>query len=207
MTEAITVMFIGRSGCGKGTQGKLLKEYLERTTGKEAIHVSTGDQMRAVLAMQNDTARLINEKIMQAGELAPLFLAVWAWGDIFIKNLSADKHLILDGTPRTALEAEMMVEALNFYERRRVYPIVLDIPKEEAVRRMLARGRADDTPENIESRLSFYKKQVAHARHILKWRYIAWGTFLHLSADKKSPEEIHQEILSFINQDWDGVPF
>ncbi|MEK7647039.1 MAG: nucleoside monophosphate kinase [Patescibacteria group bacterium] len=200
-------MFIGRSGCGKGTQSRLLKEYLERTTGQKVIHVSTGDQMRTVMRSNNETARLIDKKVMRAGGLAPVFLPIWAWGDIFVKYLSADQHVILDGAPRTELEAKVIIEALQFYGRLRVYPFVLDVSAEEVAQRMSLRGRADDTPGNIQNRMAFYKNHVVPAQDVLKQHYRAWNTFRLLQSDGKSPREVHQEVIAWIGRDFEDVPF
>ena len=195
--STVTVMLVGRSGCGKGTQAKLLKEYLERTTGREVVYVSTGDKMREAMKLGNATARLIEEKIMKAGNLAPHALAVWAWFDTFIQQgLSNDKHLIFDGTPRTKEEAVMMVDVLEWYGRKAVYPILLQATAEEVTRRMLARGRADDSPENIRNRLAFYEHQVLPAFGVLGYRY----GFQSATAGDDDPETIHRKILTLLDQ-------
>ncbi len=71
--------------------------------------------------------------------------------------------MLVDGTPRTHLEAEAFDGALEFYgapASPRALVIVLEVTPEEIVRRLSARGRHDDTPDAIRSRLSEFDKKV-----------------------------------------------
>jgi adenylate kinase family enzyme len=191
-----TIMLMGRSGSGKGSQAKLLKEYLEKTTGLGVIYISTGDKMREVMALKgNETARLIDEKIMKNGNLAPHALPIWAWLDVLIhQDLHNGKHLILDGTPRMAPEAEILIGVLKFYEREHITPIALDIPRDEAERRLLARGRADDVVENIKNRLDSYEAHAIPTIVVLNKIYKVHNIFA--TGDKSA---IHEKIIKIIN--------
>ena len=68
---------------------------------------------------------------------------------------------LLDGFPRTLPQAEMLDDLL---ERRAMSVdgvIELAVPRDELVRRMLARKRADDNPEIFRKRIASFEVQTA----------------------------------------------
>lgn len=78
-----------------------------------------------------------------------------------ISDESAKKGFILDGFPRTIQQAEELDKIMDSlgYSSARVINITLD--DNELIRRMLGRGRKDDTAETIKNRLNVYKEQTA----------------------------------------------
>ena len=60
---------------------------------------------------------------MKAGGLLPSFLAVWLWSDSLIEGVNESNNVIMDGSPRTLLEAMMMDDAMEFYGRSNIIPI------------------------------------------------------------------------------------
>ncbi len=69
---------------------------------------------------------------MKGGNKAPDFIAIWAWAKELIYSAKPNQHIIFDGSPRTPLEAKALDEALEFYERKNVKPILIDVSQEEA---------------------------------------------------------------------------
>jgi adenylate kinase len=68
---------------------------------------------------------------------------------------------LLDGFPRTLPQAETLDDML---ERRAISVdgvIELAVPRDELVRRMLARKRADDNPEIFSRRIGSFEEQTA----------------------------------------------
>jgi adenylate kinase len=68
---------------------------------------------------------------------------------------------LLDGFPRTLPQAEMLDDLL---ERRAMSVdgvVELAVPRDELVRRMLARQRADDNPEIFRKRIASFEVQTA----------------------------------------------
>ena len=70
-------VFFGRSGCGKGTQAKLLSDFL-KSQGKEVIYTETGSQFREFMKSESYSSRLVGE-ILKEGALIPVFLPIWIW--------------------------------------------------------------------------------------------------------------------------------
>jgi adenylate kinase len=124
-------------GGGKGTQGSLLAKEL----GVE--HISSGDVLRAEVADKTAIGRDVQAH-MAAGRLAPDELVSRA----MLAKIARRDGYVLDGYPRTLSQAE----GLEFDA-----VVYLLVPDEVVERRMLARGRADDTKDVIAERLREYR--------------------------------------------------
>lgn len=160
MNNPKTIIFFGRSGCGKGTQAQLLIKYLESLqAGERVVYIETGAKLREFIKEVGLTQEL-TAKIMSDGGLLPSFLPIWIWTNTFIRNLSGKEHLILDGLSRRIYEAPILHDALKFYNREKPTVIVLNISKELSKQRMLARGRSDDQDNDIDERLAWYETNV-----------------------------------------------
>ncbi len=155
-----TFVFIGRSGCGKGTQAALLTTYLEGK-GYEVLKLGTGDFARERAQKNTLTGKWI-KSILEAGGFFPHWLAGALMVEMIEPQLTkAEQVLLLDGSPRRMHEAEVLDDFMTHLKRPAVRAIHLEISAEECRRRLLARGRGDDTEEAITSRLTWYETQVA----------------------------------------------
>ena len=156
------IILIARAGAGKGTQAEFLREHF----GKDkTLYLYAGDILRE-LARKPDSlsGKYMQEKVMARGDKAPDFSAIWAWADAMIHQFHEGiEAVIVDGSPRTRLEALILDEALLFYEIENVKPLFFEITREEAFKRLLGRNRSDDTPENIEHRFAYYERVVTPA--------------------------------------------
>lgn len=158
-----TFIIFGRSGCGKGTQAKLLIKYLEGLDeGSKVVYVENGERFREFIKTPGLTQE-ITAKIMSEGGLLPPFLSIWSWTSAFIENLGGKNHLILDGLSRRESEAPMLHDALKFYNRQNPVVIVLNVSNEWSEQRMVARGRSDDSKKDMEARLTWYDANVVPA--------------------------------------------
>ena len=150
----LRLVILGRQGSGKGTQCARLMESFG------PVHVSTGDMLRAAVATGTEFGRQA-EAIMDAGELVPDEVM----NGIMAERLSADdvveRGVLLDGYPRTPAQAEALQEALDSAGTHLDLALNLEVPIEEATRRMLDRARADDTEEAILRRLALYETETA----------------------------------------------
>ncbi len=157
-----TFVFIGRSGCGKGTQAALLETFLKEQ-GCETLRLGTGDFARSRAAKNTLTGKWIKE-ILDAGGFFPSWLAGALMLEMIEPELvSEGQVLLLDGSPRRLFEAQVLDEFMAHLHRPPVRPIHLDISAEECARRLTARGRGDDTEEAIKNRLTWYETQVVPA--------------------------------------------
>lgn len=157
--EKQTLIFMGRSGSGKGTQADLLAEYLEKNDSRKIFRVESGAQFRELFAGDSFTSKIANE-INNAGGLQPEFLSIAIWSNDMLRNLEEDSHIVLDGTARKLLEAQAMKGAFDFYKRQNVIVIDLEVPRDEAKKRLLLRERNDDNEELIDKRLEWFETDV-----------------------------------------------
>ena len=162
-----TYIFIGRSGCGKGTQALLLKKYLG-TKGQEVFYLESGAKFRDFVSQSGYTAQLSNT-IMKKGELQPAFLAIHIWSHLMIEQMDVSKHLMIDGTPRKLAEAIILDEAFKFYARKNVKIIYVNVSDNWSIARLEGRGRADDKSlAEVKKRLAWFNTDVVPALDFYK---------------------------------------
>lgn len=190
-----TFVFIGRSGCGKGTQAKLLGDYLkEKTPEVPVFYMETGHVFRDFISRDSYSSNLAKE-INEKGGLQPEFLAIWAWSHILVENLRGDEHLIIDGTPRKAREAAVLDSAFKFYKREKPFVIYINVSKDWSRERLLSRKRLDDTKADIEKRLEWFESEVMPA--IDYFRGNEEYSFVDILGEQPI-EAIHKELVAKI---------
>jgi adenylate kinase family enzyme len=190
-----TIIFIGRSGCGKGTQADLLKEYIRKNDNKarQILYVETGEHFRRFIRGESFSSKL-SHRAYEADERQADFLACWMWTNVLIEELGEDMHLVFDGAPRALSEAEMMTSALNFYKREKPVIIYINVSRKWSQDRLLSRGRADDiTLSKIDKRLDWFDKDVMPA--VEYFRNNPYYRFLEVDGEQ-TIEEVHADILS-----------
>ncbi len=157
----LNIVLLGAPGSGKGTQSaKLIDEY-------GLYHISTGELLRDHIKRGTELGQTANEFISK-GQLIPDQLMIDILDDVLEKEASGKSGVVFDGFPRTIPQAE----ALKGLLRKRgtdLHAVVgLEVPEEELVNRMIARGketgRADDNIETIKNRLDVYHNQTLPLR-------------------------------------------
>lgn len=176
------IIFIGPPGSGKGTQAKRLASRL-------AIpHISTGDMLREAVQDGTELGRQA-APIMALGHLVSDDLMIGIINERLAKP-DAERGFILDGFPRTIVQAEKLDNIVgNGTEPLRVLQLL--VPDEAIVRRITLRrtcvqcgaiyhlennppandsvcdrcgaeviARADDTEEAVRKRLESFHRQT-----------------------------------------------
>ena len=208
------IVLMGRSGCGKGTQAK----FIQKEFGFD--YLSSGDLLRARIKKDDFSGKKLN-KVISKGDLAPTFFISHLWSEKIGEK--KDKlnlgGLIIDGSPRSLLEAELMDDIFEWYEWTNIKVILLDISNKEAFGRLTKRRickkcgqqipwigqskklkrcpqcggelitRFDDKPEAIKARLDFYKKDVQPAVDYYKKQ----GKLIRVSGEQPI-EDVRQEV-------------
>lgn len=195
-----TFIFIGRSGCGKGTQAELLKKYVEEhdTEKKSIYYLETGERFRNFLSKDGYSNKLARE-IAEKSELQPSFLAISMWSNSLIENLNGEEHIFIDGTPRTLPETYILETALSFYKRGRAKVVYINVSREESEKRLLARGRNDDKKSgDIEKRLNWFDNEVVPA--VMYLSQSKNHDFFDIDGEQ-SVEDVHKELISKVFSD------
>jgi adenylate kinase len=191
--RALSVIFVGPQGSGKGTQiDRLDKVLLEKDPVRRVVDIQTGRRFRALSARHETYAEKKVARTLDTGALQPDFLTYILWGEAMLDQLDAKSHLLVDGFPRTVKQADVLDDALDFFERSELHIINLDTPEEVVRERMQGRARADDTHESIEERLRWYKEDTLP---VLDYYRVRPDTTVHDIDGTDTVEGVHEQIL------------
>ena len=173
----MNIVLLGAPGAGKGTQAeKLIDTY-------DIAHISTGDILRA--SVKAGTALGLEAKAyMDAGELVPDPVVIGLVKERLQED-DAEKGFILDGFPRTAMQAVALTSELDKLGLNIDYAIAVDVASEVIVDRLSNRRlckscgyigtkddmdcpvchgvmyqREDDNPETVRKRLDVYTRST-----------------------------------------------
>lgn len=190
-----TFIFIGRSGCGKGTQAGLLKDRIARLDHdkRQILYVETGEYFRKFVRGDNFSSKLSRE-IDEEGGRQPDFLACWIWTKMLVEELEPDMHIVFDGAPRALPEAQVMTSALKFYKREESTVIYINVSNKWSDDRLLARGRYDDSSlAKINKRLKWFDDEVVPA--IEYFRKNSFYKFIEVDGEQPI-EKVHADIIA-----------
>jgi adenylate kinase len=187
----LNVLLLGPQGAGKGTQAK-------RISAEYGIpHIASGEILRAE---------------MDAGtELGNRVKDVYARGDLVSDDLmielirnrleqpDTEAGFVLDGFPRTTVQAEALDSMFNDIGRNFSVAFALQIPDGVAFERLRRRaeveGRADDTDEAIQRRLDNYHRETEPLIEYYRTR----GNLVPIHGDR-SENEVFAEIQRALEQ-------
>ena len=153
----VNLILFGPPGSGKGTQAeKLAAQY-------ELLHISTGDMFRYEIKYGTPLG-LEAKSYTDRGELVPDSVTIGMLQSRVDANPQV-KGFIFDGFPRTIPQSEALDTFLNARKTPITALLMLEVPDEELVTRLLGRGqisgRADDADENIiRNRIQVYKNET-----------------------------------------------
>ncbi len=208
------IVFFGPPGAGKGTQAAKLSEAFEIPT------ISTGLIIRQAMAAGTEVGK-IAEDYIKSGALLPDDVVAALVAER-LKEDDCQKGYILDGFPRTLVQAEIMDKtgiAVDFV-------LDIEVPDEAIVKRMSGRRvcnkcgaafhtefnppkaenvcdicgevlsiRADDAPEVVLNRLSVYHEQTEP----LKAYYEKQGKLIVIDGEG-TVEEIFSRVQAACNE-------
>jgi adenylate kinase len=141
----MNILMFGIQGAGKSTVGKYVAEKLN------IPFIATGDIFRELKQEDSALGKLVRNKI-DIGELVPDELTMEIVNQRLEKNDSS-RGFILDGAPRNLDQIKMFKFPVDLI-------MLINLEREEAVKRLLIRARHDDTKEAIEKRIAWYENQT-----------------------------------------------
>ena len=179
MGSGVRLLVLGKQGAGKGTQAV-------RIAGHYGVpHISTGDMFRAAVAAGSPFGLKANE-YMKRGELVPDDVVIGVVAERLAKEDAVNDGFVLDGFPRTKIQAEELQRLLG--PDGLDAAVDIDVPTETVIERISGRRvcvkcgatyhvsappkvewvcdkdggevvqREDDTPEAVRKRLELYEK-------------------------------------------------
>jgi adenylate kinase family enzyme len=112
--------------------------------------------------------------------------------NILSSSLSPEKSLIADGYPRTIDQSKIFEGMMKFFKRNDVKIIYIELSEEEAMKRNLLRGRADDTKEGLAKRFNEYINKVTPAMNYFKDKE---NYKIYTINGEQSVDDVHKDII------------
>ncbi len=171
------ILFMGVAGAGKSSQGRMLagaKAYPWLSTGEFLRMLVSGERRKDMLA-----GKLLDDK-----EMIDLV-------DKVLRLIDKRDEFILDGFPRTKRQADWLLAQADAGLLQITCVVHLGASESVVTKRLLARGRQDDTKAVIKRRFSEYQQITLPILEKFKSNGIK---VIDISSED-SPEAIHQEIL------------
>ncbi len=150
------ILLLGAPGAGKGTQADRLSNRLG------SPQISTGEMLRDAVAAGSELGGQA-QRTMERGELVPDAVVI-AVAEERLRQPDARKGFILDGFPRTLVQARALDKMLERLDSSLERCVALDLDENVAVERLLKRaeieGRSDDNEETIRNRMQVYRRET-----------------------------------------------
>jgi adenylate kinase len=152
----LNVLLLGPQGAGKGTQAK-------RISAEYGIpHIASGEILRAEMDAGTELGGRVKD-VYDRGDLVSDDLMIELIRNR-LEQPDTEAGFVLDGFPRTTVQAEALDTMFNDIGRNFSVAFALQIPDEVAFDRLRRRaeveGRADDTDEAIQRRLDNYHRET-----------------------------------------------
>jgi len=205
----MNLVFLGPPGAGKGTIATVAKEFYQIS------HISTGDLFRNAIKNETELGKKV-KAILASGDLVPDSVTV-AMVEERLKEEDCKKGFILDGFPRTVVQADSLkkmvkLDAVINFEldnetvikrlsgRRmckstgKIYHLIYNPPKVEGIDDETGEPlyqRPDDKEDAIKNRLSVYQKST---EPLIQY-YKNEGLIINIDASG-SPEEVFEILKS-----------
>lgn len=136
------ILLFGIQGSGKSTIGRYIADKLG------IPFISIGDILRKLREEDSETGRLV-KSLIDKGHFIPDQLAM----EIINKRLDekdASGGFVLDGAPRNLEQEKLFTHDLDLV-------LIVRLDEEEAIKRLLNRGRHDDSERAIRKRMDWHK--------------------------------------------------
>jgi adenylate kinase len=147
------IVLLGPPGAGKGTQAQKLSEKLG------IPQISTGDLFRKNIT-EGTPLGLQAKRYLDAGDLVPGSLTN-ALVEDRISEPDVARGFILDGYPRSVEQAVALHDMLQARNASLDCVLEFQVAEGELLKRLMSRGRADDTEEVICNRMKVYRDETA----------------------------------------------
>ena len=187
----LNVLLLGPQGAGKGTQAK-------RISAEYGIpHIASGEILRAEMDAGTELGERVKD-VYDRGDLVSDDLMIELIRNR-LEQPDTESGFVLDGFPRTTVQAEALDSMFNDIGRNFSVAFALQIPDEVAFDRLRRRaeleGRADDTDEAIQRRLDNYHRETEPLIEYYRTR----GNLVPIHGNR-SENEVFAEIQRALEQ-------
>lgn len=171
------ILFMGVAGAGKSKQGRMLADEYGLPW------LSTGEFLRMMISGQK-RKEMVAGKLLGDQEIIALVQKVFS-------VVGADQEFVLDGFPRTAAQADWLLNQVKHGQLELTALVQLDASRAVVKKRLLARGRQDDTTAAIEARFKEYEEVT---KPIVAMFKAAGNTIIEVNGDQPV-SAVHEAIV------------
>jgi adenylate kinase len=172
------ILIIGVAGSGKSTQSKLLAAQ------EGMISLSVGELLRRTINSQEKKQKMLAGELLDDSEVIDSL-------DHEIEALSGKGEIILDGFPRSLIQAQWLVDKNNSKKFNISAVLCLEVDKENVKERLIQRARQDDTEESIKERFSEFDVTIQSILGLFSAHKIP---IIEINA-QQNPNAVHVEIM------------
>lgn len=140
------IIFTGVAGSGKSVQGKKLADSLALPW------LSTGEFLRMLVSGEK-RKKMLAGKLLGDHEIIQLVQKIFTIIDL-------NEEFILDGFPRTVAQADWLLAQAKHNQLTITAVVHLKADEDVVGKRLLSRGRPDDTEEAIKERFVEYQQAM-----------------------------------------------
>lgn len=176
------ILIMGVAGAGKSIQGRRLADEFGLPW------LSTGEFLRMMVSGER-------RKQMVAGKLLD-DVEIIHMADKIFHLLDKDDEFILDGFPRTLVQAQWLLAQHKVGLLEISHVIHIEASEEVVMERLIARGRPDDTEEAIKKRFQEYETTTLPVIEDFEKQGIQ---VMHVNGER-TPDEVHAEVTPVIKQ-------
>jgi adenylate kinase len=174
------IIFMGVAGSGKSVQGKWLADELGYPW------LSTGEFLRMLVSGERRQA-MIAGQLLSDQEIIQLVRKMFSLID-------TEHGFVMDGFPRTTAQADWLLNEAK-HDQLNIRAVIHILASEDVVKkRLLARGRQDDTQEAIGERFDEYKKTILPILEDFKRSGV---TVCDIDGER-DPQVVHDDIVEHL---------
>ena len=181
--KQMRIVMLGGPGSGKSTY----TEYLIRHF--QINHIYPGGMLRKEVENNTEIGQRVKD-IISKGQFVPNQIVLDLIKD---KVNKSPNGYVLDGWPRYMQQVRDMEQSGIGYD----FAVFLDVSREEVLKRLLARGRADDTEEIINNRIDLYKRETGPVVEYFRGK----TGFIEINAEGDTPENTANRIIRRIEDE------
>jgi adenylate kinase len=172
---------MGVAGAGKSMQGRLFADE------HGYAWISTGELFR-VLVTGERRQQMLEGKLLSDDEVISMV-------DKTFNLIDLNDHFVIDGFPRTYVQAEWLMEQVKSGRVKLTAVFNLIASTEVVKRRLLSRGRLDDTEAAIANR---FAEHAEITMPLVDYFKQAGASVYEINADQE-PMEVHDDIAALLH--------
>ena len=176
------IILMGVAGAGKSMQGRLFADE------HGYAWISTGELFR-VLVTGVRRAEMLSGKLLSDKEVIALV-------DRTLSLIDLHEEFLLDGFPRTKVQTDWLLKEVEHGRLKLTAVFNLTASRAVVTKRLLARGRQDDTEKAIENRFTEYETITMP---IVDYIRKAGAPVYDIDADQ-DPITVHDQIMELISE-------